>query len=165
MTHSIADSPIGPLTIVEDGGALVGLYMENQRYFPTSGLGERVDDALPAATAQLAEYFAGQRQTFDLPLAPVGTEFQKTVWALLRDIPYGRTTTYGDLARQLGKPQASRAVGAATGRNHISIVIPCHRLVGSTGKLTGYAGGVERKDYLLTLERGTAAGPVLAHRE
>lgn len=154
MKHSIADSPVGPLVFVEDDGALVGLYLENQRHFPTTGLGERVDDAMPAAREQLAEYFSGQRREFDLPLAPTGTPFQQEVWALLGEIPYGETTTYGDLARQLGKPQASRAVGAATGRNRISIVIPCHRLVGSTGKLTGYAGGLHRKEYLLALEQG-----------
>ncbi|HMR47859.1 MAG TPA: methylated-DNA--[protein]-cysteine S-methyltransferase [Arachnia sp.] len=156
MKHSITDSPLGPLILVADDGALVGLYMENQRHFPATGLGDRVDDAMPAVREQLAEYFAGQRRDFDLPLAPVGTAFQQEVWALLREIPYGATTTYGDLARQLGKPQASRAVGAATGRNRISIVIPCHRLVGSTGKLTGYAGGVDRKEYLLALEQGTS---------
>ncbi|MEZ5086676.1 MAG: methylated-DNA--[protein]-cysteine S-methyltransferase [Tessaracoccus sp.] len=154
MKHSLIDSPIGPLTIVERGGALVGLYMESQKHFPTTSLGERVDDAMPAAREQLAEYFSGQRHEFDLPLAPVGTPFQQQVWELLTQIPYGQTTTYGDLAHQLGKPQASRAVGAATGRNHVSIVIPCHRLVGSTGKLTGYAGGIERKEYLLALESG-----------
>lgn len=154
MKHSIADSPVGPLVFVEDDGVLVGLYLENQRHFPTTSLGERVDDAMPAAREQLAEYFSGQRREFDLPLAPAGTPFQQEVWALLSKIPYGETTTYGDLARQLGKPQASRAVGAATGRNRISIVIPCHRLVGSTGKLTGYAGGLHRKEYLLALEQG-----------
>lgn len=154
MKHSITDSPIGPLILVEDSGSLVGLYMENQRHFPTTSLGERVDDAMPMVREQLAAYFAGELQDFDLPLAPGGTSFQQQVWGLLREIPYGETTTYGELARQLGKPQASRAVGAATGRNRISIVIPCHRLVGSTGMLTGYAGGIERKQYLLALEQG-----------
>ncbi|MDF1489346.1 methylated-DNA--[protein]-cysteine S-methyltransferase [Tessaracoccus caeni] len=160
MKHSITDSPVGPLILVEHDGALVGLYLENQRHFPTTSLGERVDDAMPAAREQLEEYFAGQRRTFDLPLAPVGTTFQQSVWAFLQEIPYGETTTYGALALQLGKPQASRAVGAATGRNRVSIIIPCHRLVGSTGSLTGYAGGVERKQYLLALEQGLVAPEV-----
>jgi methylated-DNA-[protein]-cysteine S-methyltransferase len=111
-----------------------------------------VDDALPAASAQLTEYFDGGRLSFDLPLAPVGTAFQHSVWALIAAIPFGETRTYGELATELGRPSASRAVGTATGRNPISIVVPCHRVVGSTGRLTGYAGGVERKAFLLDHE-------------
>lgn len=154
MKHSVADSPIGELTLVEHDGALVGLYMKHQKYFPTTSLGERVDDALPAAREQLAEYFAGERRDFDVPLAPVGTPFRWRVWELLREIPYGETRTYGELAHRLGTPNAARAVGSASGRNRVSIIIPCHRLVGSTGALTGYAGGIERKEHLLALERG-----------
>ena len=153
MTWSTVDSPIGELTVVAADGALVGLYMTGHRPTPDpESFGERVDDALPAATAQLAEYFAGERTAFDLPLAPRGTAFQQAVWAALRDIPYGETRSYGELAAALGRPGASRAVGLANGRNPISIVVPCHRVVGAGGKLTGYAGGMERKSWLLALE-------------
>lgn len=162
MRHSITESPLGPLTVVEHDGALVGLYMEGQRYLPPEmdahgrpSIGERVADALPAARVQLAEYFAGERHDFELPLAPIGTEFQHRVWELLRRIPFGETASYGELARRLGKPNASRAVGSASGHNRVGIVIPCHRLVGSTGSLTGYAGGIERKTFLLALESGS----------
>lgn len=153
MTWSTVDSPIGELTVVAEDGALVGLYMTGHRPTPDpESFGERVDDALPAATAQLAEYFAGERTAFDLPLAPRGTAFQQAVWAALRDIPYGETRSYGELAAALGRPGASRAVGLANGHNPISIVVPCHRVVGAGGKLTGYAGGMERKSWLLALE-------------
>lgn len=158
MTWSTVDSPIGELTVVAEDGALVGLYMTGHRPTPDpESFGERVDDALPAATAQLAEYFAGERTAFDLPLAPRGTAFQQAVWAALRDIPYGETRSYGELAAALGRPGASRAVGLANGRNPISIVVPCHRVVGAGGKLTGYAGGMERKSWLLALELGGGA--------
>lgn len=154
-THSIMESPIGPLTIVERDGALAAIYMAEHAHAPDrTTLGERVDDALPEVTRQLREYFAGERREFDLPLNPVGTDFQRLVWGALREIPYGETRSYGQLAATLGRPSASRAVGMANGRNPISIVVPCHRVVGSSGKLTGYAGGVERKEYLLALERG-----------
>lgn len=156
-THSTMTSPIGPLTIVEREGGLAAIYMAEHAHAPDPGtLGERVDDALPEATRQLREYFNGKRTEFDLPLNPVGTEFQRQVWALLTEIPYGETRTYGELAAALGRPSASRAVGMANGRNPISIVVPCHRVVGSSGTLTGYAGGVERKEFLLALERGAA---------
>ena len=120
-------------------------------------LGERVDDAHPEATRQLQEYFDGERRQFSLPLAPRGTEFQRRVWAALAEIPYGETRSYGELATALGRPGASRAVGMANGRNPISIVVPCHRVVGANGSITGYAGGVERKVYLLDFERQTTA--------
>ena len=153
MRHSIMDSPIGPLTIVERDGGLAAIYMVEHAHAPApESLGERVDDALPAATRQLGEFFAGERTEFDLPLNPVGTEFQRQVWAALAEIPYGETRTYGEIAVELARPSASRAVGAAVGRNPISIVVPCHRVVGSDGRITGYAGGVERKEYLLALE-------------
>ena len=158
MTWSTVDSPIGELTVVAEDGALVGLYMTGHRPAPDpESFGERVDDALPAATAQLAEYFAGERTAFDLPLAPHGTAFQQAVWAALRDIPYGETRSYGELAAALGRPGASRAVGLANRHNPISIVVPCHRVVGAGGKLTGYAGGMERKSWLLALELGGGA--------
>lgn len=153
MRHSIMDSPIGPLTIVERDGGLAAIYMVEHAHAPApESLGERVDDALPEATRQLGEYFAGERTEFDLPLNAVGTEFQRKVWAALAEIPYGETRTYGEIAVELARPSASRAVGAAVGRNPISIVVPCHRVVGSDGRITGYAGGVERKEYLLALE-------------
>ena len=102
----------------------------------------------------MEEYFAGKRQAFDLPLAPSGTEFQRRVWAALTEIPYGETRSYGQIATAIGQPGASRAVGMANGRNPVSIVVPCHRVVGASGSLTGYAGGPERKQFLLDLERG-----------
>lgn len=122
------------------------------------------DDAAPPETppilrraaAQLAEYFAGTRTRFDLPLAPVGTEFQRRVWVATAAIPFGETATYGEIARKIGVPTGSRAVGGALNRNPLAIVVPCHRVVGSSGKLTGYDGGVDRKAFLLNLERGTA---------
>lgn len=114
---------------------------------------------LRRAAAQLAEYFAGTRTRFDLPLAPVGTEFQRRVWAATSAIKFGETATYGEIARKIGAPNAARAVGGALNRNPICIVVPCHRVVGSAGRLTGYDGGVDRKAFLLNLERGT--GPRL----
>jgi len=157
MKHRIVDSPIGPLTlVVTDGGALAALYMKDQLHGPTpdADLGERDDTVAPDAARQLAEYFAGTRTAFDLALDPDGTDFQRRVWEALRDIPYGATETYGHLAVRIGSPRGTRAVGAATGRNPISIIVPCHRLVGSTGDLTGYAGGLTRKRWLLDLESG-----------
>lgn len=155
MTYRTFDSPIGELTLVERDGALVGLYMAHHHPAPRAEtFGDLDEGALPQVEAQLAEYFAGERTDFDLPLAPEGTEFQAKVWAALRTIPYGETWTYGQLAAAIGQPGAARAVGLANGRNPISIVVPCHRVVGSTGTLTGYAGGVERKEFLLNLERG-----------
>ena len=156
MNYSVMQSPIGPLTIVASNGALVAVLMDGHHRSPVpeSAWGERVDDALPDATLQLEEYFAGKRQAFDLPLAPSGTEFQRRVWAALAEIPYGETRSYGQIATAIGRPGASRAVGMANGRNPVSIVVPCHRVVGASGSLTGYAGGPERKQFLLDLERG-----------
>ena len=156
MKHRVIDSPVGSLTlVVDDAGVLCALYTDGQKYFPDAvGLGERDDTIADDAVAQLGEYFAGTRDDFDLTLAPRGTAFQAEVWEALRAIPAWETRTYGELARELGRPGASRAVGAATGRNPISIIVPCHRLVGASGSLTGYAGGVERKRWLLDHERG-----------
>ena len=146
------DSPVGVLRLVSDGQALTSLMFDP----PGEPVGER-DDAHPVlaeARSQLEAYFAGDRKDFDLPLAAVGTPFQQRVWAALREIGYGETASYGEIARRLGLPPgASRAVGAANGRNPIAIVVPCHRVIGSSGKLTGYAGGLERKERLLSLER------------
>ena len=156
MNYSVMQSPIGPLTVVATNGALVAVLMDGHHRppVPESAWGERVDDALPDATRQLEEYFAGQRQAFNLPLAPSGTEFQRRVWAALAEIPYGETRSYGQIATAIGQPGASRAVGMANGRNPVSVVVPCHRVVGASGSLTGYAGGPERKQFLLDLERG-----------
>jgi methylated-DNA-[protein]-cysteine S-methyltransferase len=148
------DSPIGELTLASDGEALTGLYMTEQRHRPAlPDAGARDDAVLAAARRQLAEYFAGERREFELPLRPAGTEFQRSVWAALREIPYGETAGYGELARRLGRPSAARAVGLANGRNPLAIVVPCHRVIGAAGALTGYGGGLERKRYLLELER------------
>ena len=155
MSYSIIDSPIGPLRIVERDGALVGIYMTGHTPAPHPDvLGDRVPSTLPEVGRQLGEYFAGQRTRFDVALSPQGTPFQQRVWAALLDIPFGETRTYGELAAAIGQPGASRAVGLANGRNPISIVVPCHRVVGASGKLTGYAGGIARKSFLLALERG-----------
>jgi methylated-DNA-[protein]-cysteine S-methyltransferase len=148
-----ADSPVGRLTLISDGNALTGLYM-NEPPIPGEGWVEDETAAPFAATkAQLGEYFAGTRTTFDVPLAPTGTAFQTKVWAELRRIPFGETINYGQLAARIGNPKASRAVGLANGRNPISIIVPCHRVIGANGKMTGYSGGLERKSALLSLER------------
>ncbi|TDO68308.1 methylated-DNA-[protein]-cysteine S-methyltransferase [Kribbella sp. VKM Ac-2571] len=157
MTYAVVDSPLGPLTLVgTDAGELTGLYMDQQRYRPEqAGFGDRDDAVLPAVAEQLDEYFHHGRTTFDVPLHLVGTPFQRDVWVALQDVPYGTTTTYAGFAETLGlKPGSARAVGLANGKNPISIIVPCHRLVGSTGHLTGYGGGIERKQALLDHERG-----------
>jgi methylated-DNA-[protein]-cysteine S-methyltransferase len=154
-THCVIESPMGPLTLVATDGVLAGLYMEQQRHRPAEEtFGEPDDVPFDVVRTQLAEYFAGERTEFDLPLAMAGTEFQRSVWAALREIPYGETVSYGQLADRLGNPNASRAVGLANGRNPIGIIVPCHRVVGSTGDLTGYGGGIERKRALLAFEKG-----------
>ena len=153
-------SPLGEMLLVAnpDGTALAGLYLASQKYFPDAA---RWDDApqLPlfrVAAVQLREYFAGARTTFDLPLEPAGTPFQRQVWAAIAAVPFAATITYGELAARCGRPSAVRAAGAATGRNPLTIVIPCHRIVGSGGALTGYAGGLDRKRALLALEAAHA---------
>jgi methylated-DNA-[protein]-cysteine S-methyltransferase len=157
-SHTVVDSPLGPLTLRAEDNVLSGLYMTDHRHGPGPGtLGPHERDGLPAAREQLAAYFAGELTEFDLPLALRGTAFQERVWAALRELPYGVTTTYGELAAGLGSPAASRAVGLANGRNPISIVVPCHRVVGANGSLTGYGGGTERKRALLDLEQGVLA--------
>jgi len=155
--HTAMPSPVGELLLVGDGERLSGLHMQGGRRPGAVGPEwRRADEPFAAARDQLEEYFAGERETFDLPLAPRGSGFQAEVWRALTRIPYGGTTTYGELARTLGHPTAARAVGAANGANPLSIVIPCHRVIGADGGLTGYAGGVERKRYLLALEGATA---------
>ena len=154
---TLMDSPVGDLRIVERGGAITAIEFSPFRG-STDGrpIGERQDDhpVLTKAVAQLTAYFARDLKEFDLPLAPVGTDFQQRVWEQLQGIGYGDTTSYGEIARRLGmSAAASRAVGLANGRNPIPIVIPCHRVVGANGTLTGYAGGVDRKQTLLDLEQ------------
>lgn len=150
---TVIDSPIGELRLIADGDAVTAI--EFSPFSPSREVGERRDDdpLLRQVADQLAAYFRGERQEFDLPLAPRGTEFQQRVWAELQRIDWGETTSYGELARRIGlSPAASRAVGLANGRNPIPVVIPCHRVIGANGKLTGYAGGVDRKQTLLDLE-------------
>jgi methylated-DNA-[protein]-cysteine S-methyltransferase len=164
--HTIVDSPLGPLTLVTRTGDLAGVYMTQQRHLPPEDtFGPRVavtDVPLLTRTAdQLAAYFAGDLRDFDLDMSTSGTPFQHRVWTALRDIPYGETVTYGELAAAVGQPTASRAVGLANGRNPLSIVVPCHRVVGANGSMTGYGGGIERKRWLLDFERGTQQ-PVLS---
>lgn len=149
------DSPIGKLKLVASDRGLVAILWANEnprrvRLAPDADAPRHA--ILQKTESQLAEYFTGKRQQFDLPLDPRGTPFQRSVWDALRAIPYGETRTYGQLARQLGNPSATRAVGAANGRNPIAIIVPCHRVVGSTGKLTGFAGGLQAKSFLLDLE-------------
>jgi methylated-DNA-[protein]-cysteine S-methyltransferase len=153
--YATVESPIGELLLLGDGGALRGLYMQEGRKPGTVPRGwARDPETFAAVREQLGEYFAGERRSFDLPLEPAGSPFQRQVWRALREIGYGETLSYGELARRIGRPNAPRAVGAANGANPLSVVIPCHRLVGADGTLTGYGGGIERKRLLLDLEAG-----------
>ncbi|WP_282104581.1 methylated-DNA--[protein]-cysteine S-methyltransferase [Nocardiopsis sp. B62] len=154
--HGTMDSPLGELTLFGDGEALGGLLTPPQqgtRAIPSDWVAD--EGSFTEVRKQLAAYFAGELQHFDLPLAPSGTPWQLRVWRALTTVPYGETSSYGQLARELGRPTASRAVGMANGRNPISVIVPCHRIIGANGKLTGYAGGLERKEFLLALERTT----------
>jgi methylated-DNA-[protein]-cysteine S-methyltransferase len=154
-THQQFDSPIGTLTLVATDGVLSGLYMHDQAYHPDPAtFGDAVEYGFDDVRRELGEYFAGERRTFTVPIAPQGTPFQRRVWSGLLTIPYGETRSYGQLATAIADPHMTRAVGSATGRNPIGIVIPCHRLVGADGSLTGYAGGLWRKRALLDLELG-----------
>jgi methylated-DNA-[protein]-cysteine S-methyltransferase len=155
--HALVDSPLGELTLVADGDALVGLYFRNHWYKPSmQTFGPRVDTAddtlLAEAQKQLDDYLTGSRAHFDLPTTTHGDDLQRRVWDRLTAIPHGETVTYGELADELADGTTAQQVGAAVGRNPLSIVVPCHRVVGKDGKLTGYAGGLERKKFLLGLE-------------
>jgi len=152
--YTLLESPIGELLLTGDGEAVTGIWMPSHRseWKRTQTL-QRDDAALAAARTQLSEYFAGERTVFDLPLAPEGTGFQRKVWAALCEIPYGETISYGELARRIGQPTAARAVGLANGSNPLPIVVPCHRVIGADGSLTGFGGGIERKRWLLAHER------------
>lgn len=165
--YTQTDSPLGPLLLLADGAALTGLYMQGPaaaggdpwRAWGLEGrtAGWVADGAVapfPAARAQLAAYFAGALTEFALPLALQGTAFQRRVWAALLTIPYGTTVSYGQVARAVGNPQGSRAVGLANGRNPVSLIVPCHRVIGADGRLTGYGGGLPRKAALLEFEFG-----------
>ena len=157
--HTVADSPVGELTLVREGSGLVGLYFPGHWYPPDpSTLGPRTAAGFEQVEGQLADYFAGRRTAFDLELRPYGNEFQQRVWAMIAEIPYGETTTYGQIASALGVPRQAQAVGGAVGHNPLSIVIACHRVIGSDGRLTGYAGGLERKRHLLDLEGAVPTG-------
>lgn len=164
--YTTTKSPIGRLTLASNGDALTGLHMAP--FEPAAGW--RRDPApFAEAIAQLESYFTGDRRTFDLPLAPVGTPFQLSVWKALRTIPYGQVRSYGDIARRIRNPKAVRAVGRANGSNPIAIVVPCHRVIGANGTLTGFGGGIDRKVRLLALEgleieasRGRSGDPVSA---
>lgn len=163
-THRTIVSPVGDLVLTASETGLTGVYFPTSRHLPSNssspeeraqgaaqGSGGAID-LLDRVEAQLTEYFAGSRTTFDLPLEPGGTDFQLRVWELLRKIPFGATMSYGALARRLGDPRATRAVGAANGANPIPIIVPCHRVIGSRGELTGFGGGLARKRWLLEHE-------------
>ncbi|MFF3389372.1 methylated-DNA--[protein]-cysteine S-methyltransferase [Streptomyces sp. NPDC002669] len=153
--HTVVDSPYGPLTLVATDGILCGLYMTEQRHRPPEEtFGEPDPRPFAETVRQLDAYFAGELHEFDLPLHLGGTPFQRSVWEQLRHIPYGETRSYGELAEILGKPGASRAVGLANGKNPVGIIVPCHRVIGASGGLTGYGGGLDRKQRLLAFESG-----------
>jgi len=145
-------SPVGTWTVISDGQAIVSLLLAGQRLAPTIPKDLPVDALCKKAARQIAEYFASQRQEFDLPLNPQGSEFDRRVWKTLLKIPFGTTWSYGQLAKRIGAPNAARAVGAANGRNPIGLVIPCHRVIGANGKHVGYGGGLPAKAWLLEHE-------------
>ena len=152
-------SPLGTILLVANssGDALAGLYLDGQKYYPDDADAFRDSPRLPVfreAVTQLREYFAGTRTEFDLPLAPGGTTFQRGVWSTISGVPFGATISYGELARRVGPPGTPRNVGATNGRNPIALIVPCHRVIGADGSLTGYGGGLERKRLLLELEAG-----------
>ena len=159
IRYRVIDSPVGELTLVGHGDGLSAVYFAEHKRRPlTEAFGLRDDESFTDAVTQLAEYFAGDRTTFDLTLAPAGDGFQLKVWALLRAIPYGQTRSYGQLAALLGDRNLARAVGTANGKNPLSIIVPCHRVVGADGSLIGYAGGLDRKRFLLGLEEPAEVG-------
>lgn len=157
LRHGIIDSPVGNLLAVADGGALCGLYFTPHQYPPAAeAIGPQVpaveDPILAYAANELTEYFSGERTHFEVPLSTSGDAFSESVWHMLREIPFGATCTYGDLAARLGNKNLAQRVGQAVGHNPISIIVPCHRIVGADGTLTGFAGGLDCKRFLLSLE-------------
>ena len=159
MTYCYIDSPVGRLLVAGDEDAVrrIEFPQDGAPVRPEPGWREGLNNPIREAIRQLHEYFGGTRTVFDLPLAPEGTAFQRTVWRQLQNIPYGETISYGELAKRVGNPKASRAVGAANGCNPLPIVIPCHRVIGANGKLTGFGGGLPTKELLLSLEARTVA--------
>ena len=158
LAYTTISSPIGELLLVGDGDALHGLYMQQGRR-PITPAPEwrRASEPFAGVCAQLGEYFAGERTAFEVALALRGSAFERRVWHALQEIPYGATTSYGELARRIGHPTAARAIGMANGRNPVAVIVPCHRVIGADGTLTGYGGGLERKRLLLDLEAPAAA--------
>jgi len=157
IKYCYMDSPLGQILLARDQEGLIGLWFEGQKYYrePEHDWESKPGDKLlKQAVAQLTAYFKNGNTEFDLPLSLAGTEFQQSVWQELLHIPGGETITYGELAKRLGKPKAVRAAAAAVGRNPASIIVPCHRVMGANGSLTGYAGGIERKQHLLSIESG-----------
>jgi len=161
------DSPLGPLLLTSDDEGLTGLHMDGGAHGPTQPSDDWVKDAarFDEARKQLEEYFAGDRTDFDLPISPPGTEFQHEVWAALQQIPYGEVRSYGEIAAQIGHPGAARAVGLANGRNPIAVIVPCHRVIGASGALTGYGGGLDRKRLLLDLEARRAEPTLVDYQD
>jgi methylated-DNA-[protein]-cysteine S-methyltransferase len=158
MNYTILDSPVGDLLASADAeGRITGLHFPGESTPKRDSSWVRSDRALAPLRGQLTEYFAGERREFDLDLAPAGTPFQLEVWSALREIPYGETASYGEIAAAVGQPLAARAVGGANNRNPVAIVVPCHRVIGADGSLTGYGGGLPRKRRLLALEAGVSA--------
>jgi methylated-DNA-[protein]-cysteine S-methyltransferase len=153
MRYGYVNSPLGDLLVLGDHAGLRGLYMQTTRYPVRVGSDWiRDDGAFAEVRTQLGEYFAGERREFDVPLAAAGSLWQKQVWGALVAIPYGETASYGQIAREVGVPDGARAVGLANGQNPISIIVPCHRVIGADGSLTGYGGGLPAKQFLLSLE-------------
>ena len=155
--YDLYDGPHGQMLLAATDAGIAGVYFDRQKHHPKRGTDWKHNPAnfhLKRAKRQLAEYFAGKRREFDLALDPRGTGFQQAVWKAISGVPYGETISYGELARRAGFPDGARAAGAATGRNPIGIIVPCHRIVGSDGSLTGYAGGLAKKRALLALESG-----------
>jgi methylated-DNA-[protein]-cysteine S-methyltransferase len=158
MLYTTFESPLGELLAVGDGRRLRGLYMQEGRTAIAVEPGwEEADESFAGLHEQLADYWAGRRTSFDLPLELAGSPFQRRVWRALQDIPYGETVSYGELARRIEVPSAARAVGVANGHNPICVIVPCHRVIGADGSLTGFGGGLERKRLLLELEAGVLA--------
>jgi methylated-DNA-[protein]-cysteine S-methyltransferase len=158
--YTRVESPVGTLFLAGDEPSLWALWMEGQRWGPQIGRDWRTAaEPFAEAARQLGQYFAGERAGFELPLRMHGSEFRRRVWEALRGIPFGQTRSYGELARSVGRPSAARAVGLANGRNPFAIILPCHRVVGATGALVGYGGGLERKRWLLAHERRSAVSP------
>jgi len=156
--YTTVDSPIGELLLVGDGHALRGLYMQGGRRKRIDPGWERADAPFATVAEQLEEYFDGRRREFDVPLVLDGPPFQRQAWHALREIPYGETVSYGEQARRIGQPDAARAIGAANGQNPIAVIVPCHRVIGADGSLTGFGGGLERKRLLLDLEADAVSG-------